>query len=133
MNVPDNPNRVGGPIESLGEVIDAVLAVIRGELALARAETRKAMQSLNVAAGLIMLGFAFLVVSMNELAMAAVAGLVKLGIGPAWSSLWLGLGLMIVAYAIFRSGTLLAHRAGRLPERSIKNLRRDLETLKSKV
>lgn len=133
MRAPEDLHRGGGPMGSLHDVFDAVSSIMRGELALARAETRKALRKLNVAAGLLVLGFAFLLVAMNLLATAAVAGLAHFGIGPAWSVLWLGVGLLVVAAALFRSAANRARSAGQLPERSGKNLGRDIETLKSGV
>lgn len=117
----------------LAELVATLGRILRGEIALARAEIS---QGLRVALrGLVMIVAAviLLVTAIQLFAGAGVAGLVQAGLRPWQAELLLG-GVLVVVGALLSMAGLRRLRGNMLvPQRAFDGLRRDVETLKPKV
>jgi uncharacterized membrane protein YqjE len=110
-----------------------ILALLEAEIALAGAEARQAVRSL--AAGLAVLGLTLVLALAAVVALTAAAGaaLVEAGLSPALAALLVAAGaLALGALCAWWALSRLARAAG-MPARTVRNLRRDVETLATLV
>ena len=117
----------------LSEITSGLGRLVKGELLLARAE---ATQGLKAAGnGLVKIAVAGVVglVGLNALAGAAVAGLARTGLGPAWAGLIVGAVLCLAAVGLVMSGRAALRLRGILPDRALRGLRRDAEAVQQGV
>lgn len=111
-------------------VVEGLFRVIRGEVALARAEARQAMGDVARALALIALAGIVALVGLNLLAGALVALVVSWGLSPGWAAVTVGGGLLVVALLVLFLGLGHLQRARLAPERRAESLRRDLAALR---
>ena len=121
------------PASLLGDVLLGFTRLVKGELALARAEAERGLRDAAKAAGVLAMAAILLITALNVLSGAVVAGLVRLGLAPHWAAVITGFGLIAVAAALIYYAKHLLTVANLAPNRSVQNLRRDAETLKSMV
>lgn len=114
----------------LTEAFDATTRLVRGEIALARAEIEANLRSALTGVVLILLGLSVLFVALNVLSGAAVAALVAEGITPGWAALIVAAGLIFCAGLLALAGRRSLSSANLLPRRTAENIRRDALTLK---
>ncbi|WP_298845231.1 phage holin family protein [uncultured Roseobacter sp.] len=110
--------------------LQQALRLVQNEFALMKREM--ASKASRAAAGIAMMIFAgFLVMSaLDVLTAAAVTGIAALGL-PLWaSSLIVGAAALALAALFFVVGRHRLTSTQLTPERSVKNIRRDIETLK---
>ena len=123
---PDAPDLLADLVATLGRIL-------RGELALARAEitqgARAALRGLVMIVGAVILA----VTAIPLFARAGVAGLVDAGLRPWQAELVLGGALVAVAVALCLAGLRRLRAETLMPQRAFAGLRRDVETLKPKV
>lgn len=134
MTGPDGNHSVGThPASLLADLASGFSRLIRGEIALARAETSAALR--DAARGVAKLAIAAVIgiTALNLLAGAAVAGLVHLGLSPAWAAVALAAALLLVAFGLVQTGLRALDPENLAPKRALRNLRRDAETLKTMV
>ena len=114
-----------GTASLLSEVVAGLGRLLKGELALARAEATESVRSAG--AGLVKVVGAVVVglVGLNVLAGAAVAGLAATGLGPAWAAVIVGGVLCAVALALALAGKAALSLRGLWPDRAMRGLRRD--------
>ena len=123
---PDAPDLLADLVATLGRIL-------RGELALARAEitqgARAALRGLVMIVGAVILA----VTAIPLFARAGVAGLVDAGLRPWQAELVLGGALVAIAVALCLAGLRRLRAETLMPQRAFAGLRRDVETLKPKV
>lgn len=117
--------------ETLAEVMAGMMRLIRGEVALARAEAAasahlaaSAVVQLTVAAILIVAGI-------TCLAASAVLGLIAIGLAPVWATLLVGALLALLGCGYGQHARSLLLDATRGARRPVRNLQQDLETLQT--
>lgn len=129
MNVIENQRSLRAIV---GDVADDVRALIRGELALARAEFDQKLDrlitGLITVVGAMLLGFAGLVV-------ALLAGAEALSIViPAWAALLcIGVVIMVIGGGLAYGGMKALSVGGLVPERTARNVQADARVVKEHV
>ena len=121
------------PAGLLGDVVSGFARLVRGELALARAEAKQSLDDATSALGKLVIAAILGITALNVLAGAAVAGLIAAGLSPVWASLAVGAGLLVVVFALVQFGLTQLKPSNLAPKRIMENLRQDAETLKSMV
>ncbi len=117
----------------LSDVVSGVARLVRGELALARAEAKRSIGDATSALTKLVIAAILGITALNVLSGAAVAGLVALGLSPLWASVAVGAGLLLLAFALMQIGSAQLKPANLAPKRMMANLRQDAETLKTMV
>lgn len=117
----------------LSEVVSSLSRLVRGELMLAKAEATEGVK--NAVSGLVKIAIAAVValVGLNVLAGAAVAALAATGLGPAWASLIVGVGLFVVALILVLAGRAALKLRGLWPDRALRGVRRDAEAVQASL
>lgn len=117
----------------LAEVLTGATRLVRGEIALARAEVSQKLRS--AASALVQFGIAVVlgITAVNLLAGAGVAALVAMGWSTIAASLVMGLGLLILCYTFVRLALYRLSAAHLKQSRSLSNFGRDAAALKSMV
>ncbi|WP_309663734.1 phage holin family protein [Tabrizicola sp.] len=128
----DRPDR-DATTNLLGDVVSGVARLIRGELALARAEAKRSLNDAASALGKLVVAAILGATALNVLAGTAVAGLVALGLSPLWAGVAVGAGLLLVVFSLVHLGLAQLSPSNLAPKRMMKNLRQDAETLTSMV
>lgn len=121
------------PADLVGDVLTGFARLVKGELALARAEAADSLRDAAKALGMVAVAAILIITALNVLSGAAVAGLVHLGIAPAWAALLVGAVLLVLAVGLVQYARHLLNAANLSPRRSFQNLRRDAEIFKSMV
>lgn len=121
------------PVSLLGDVVTGFARLLRGELALARAEAKRSLGDAVSGVGKLAIAAILAVTALNVLAGAAVAALVAAGLAPIWASVLVGVGLLLLAFAIVQIASAQLKPSNLAPKRVMANLRHDTETLKSMV
>jgi hypothetical protein len=121
------------PVGLLGEVVAGFGRLVKGELALARAEAKRSLGDATSALGKLVIAAILGITALNVLAGAAIAGLIAAGLAPVWASVAVGAGLLLLAFAIVQIGLAQLKPSNLAPKRILANLRHDAETLKSMV
>lgn len=117
----------------LGDALNHVIALLRGEMDLFRAEMDQNVRKAGTALGLIVAGVVLLLVALNVLASALVAAITELGLEPGWSALIVGVVFAVIAAILAKKGMNDLKLASLAPTRTTRNLERDSETVKKAV
>ncbi len=117
----------------LGDALDHVIALLRGEMNLFRAEMDQNVRQAGTAIGLIVAGVVLLLVALNVLATALVAAITELGLEPGWAALIVGVIFAVIAAILAKKGMNDLKLASLAPTRTVKNVERDSETVKKAV
>lgn len=117
----------------VADLLSGLSRLVRGEIALARAEVARGLRA--AVGALVAIGVAAILglTALNVLAGAAVAALVAAGLSAVWAGVLVGFGLLVVAMVLLGQARGRLRPANLAPRRSMINLRRDGETLKSMV
>lgn len=104
--------------------------LVKGEINLARAEIHDGIQT--AVAGIAMMAGALVMVlvGLNVLAAAIVAGLTEMGIHPGWSAFIVGVLFLVAAGILVMTGKKSLDPQVLAPNRTARNVRRDAETIK---
>lgn len=121
----------GSAHDALADVVNALSRLLRGEIALARAEMGESLRAARSALVQLVMAALFAMAGLVMLAEAAASWLMALGLSRAFSLLVVGLALVVLSAAFGQSGQSYLRDAGRLPRRSAENLKRDIETLQT--
>ena len=117
-----------------GSLVSDALAhmsrLIRGEVALARAEVEENIRAAGTGLGMVVAGLVIALTALNVLAAALVAALAETGLEEGWAALIVGVLLAIVAAILASTGAKRLKPGALAPNRTAENLRRDAETLK---
>lgn len=128
-----SPAAARGTSVLFSDVLSGMDRLLRGEVALAKAEVRQNLRAVRQAAAQFVLAVVFGVIALNLLAGAAVAGLVAAGLSPGAAGLSLGVALLLIAYGCLHWGLSLLDPARLQPKRTFHNLGKDLASFKSTV
>ncbi|GLS85239.1 hypothetical protein GCM10010873_02120 [Cypionkella aquatica] len=113
------------------EVLNGMDRLLRGEVALAKAEVRQNLRSVRQAALQFVLAVVFGVIALNILAGSAVAALIAAGLSPGFAALTLGVVLLLAAYGCAQWGIWLLDTERLTPKRTFQNLGKDFASLKA--
>ncbi len=117
----------------LTDVVSALGRLLRGEIALARAEIKQGLRAAVVGLVMIVVAVILLVTAIQLFAGAGVAGLVHIGLRPWQAAVLLGGALLVVAVVLVMTGLRRLGAEAIVPQRAFAGLRRDVETLNTKV
>lgn len=117
----------------LGDALNHLVALVRGEMNLFRAEMDQNVRQAGTAIGMIVAGVVLLLVALNVLASALVAAITELGLEPGWSALIVGVAFALIAAILARKGMNDLKLASLAPTRTTRNVERDSETVKKAV
>ena len=114
----------------MSEALAHLTRILRGEMALAQAETTAALRRAGLGLALLAAAVVLAITALNLLSAALVGAIVYAGLSPAWASLvvaaaWVGLAAILV-----RVGLRSLHPLGLIPVRAMRGLRNDAQTLK---
>ncbi|MDG4650059.1 phage holin family protein [Roseibacterium sp. SDUM158017] len=130
----DGPRKAEGAQTSalglVGDVFEHVTDLVRKELDLFRAELQENVDKAFAAIGMIVAGVVLMLVALNVLAGAAVAWLAGNGIAPGWAALIVFGALAVIALILLLVGRNNLRFASLAPSRSVRNVRRDAQTLR---
>ncbi len=129
----DAPRPGADTASLLSGVVAGIGKLVKGELALARAEATEGLKRAAGGLGRIAAAAVIGLVGLQALTGAAVAALVAAGLGPVWSPLIVGLVLCAVAGALAYAGRAALAPSGVVPRRSLRNLGRDAAAVKAAV
>ena len=127
MTPADTPKSTG---EMMADIMGNVSNLVRNEVDLARAEMAISLNKALVALGSMAAALVLAIAGLNVLAAALVALAIRAGLTPAWATVVVGLGLLIVACAIFFSAKSALIRIGFVPTRAARGVGRDAATIK---
>ncbi len=117
----------------LGDVVFGITQLVKGEVALVRAEVLCSVRdAISAITGLAIAGV-LCIVALNLLAAAAVGALVVAGLSPMWANLAVGTVLLLAAFVIVKLALPLLASSNLAPKRSFANMSKDAEILKSMV
>lgn len=133
MTDPSNKSAGDNPASLFGDVLLGFTRLVKGELALARAEAERSLRDAAKALGIMAMAAILGITALTVLSGAMVAGLVGLGMPLHWAAVVVGVGLIAVAAGLVYYALHLLKPANLAPNRSFQNLRRDAETLKTMV
>lgn len=131
------PERPVDPAKStaalISDVVAGALQLVKGELALAKAEASESLR-LGVNAAVFLVVAAVLgIAAINMLAGAAVAGLVMLGWNGLASTLTVAVVLVVLTGGLAIYALSLLRAAKLLPERALRGAVKDAHTFKNMV
>lgn len=104
--------------------------LLRGEIALAKAEAGEKLRGIARGATLVAGAVIFALIALFALTFAGIAGLIEAGWSAPIAALAVGLGLAVIAAVLCWAGINALKPRNLAPERTIRSVRRDAETLK---
>lgn len=116
--------------EMMSGIMGSVGALVRAEVDLARAETAESLKSATAALGMMAVALVLAIAGINLLAASLVALAIWAGVPASWAPLLVGVGLLLVAMAIFFSAKSALTNIGFMPARTARNVRADAEAAK---
>ncbi|WP_284165357.1 phage holin family protein [Frigidibacter sp. SD6-1] len=119
--------------ELLTDILDHLSNLVRGEVALARAEVEENVRAAGTGVGLVLAAAVIATTALNVLTGALVAGLTELGLAAGWSALAVGILFALIAFLLARKGAAALKPSSLAPDRTMRNVRRDAQTLKEIV
>ena len=87
-------------------------------------------QAAAIGVGLLAAALVMVLVALNVLAAAIVAGLTEMGLHPGWAALIVALLFLVAAAVMAKSGKAALEPSRLAPTRTARNLKRDVETVK---
>jgi len=125
-----DPNATKATGSLLSDALSQMGRLVRGEVALARAEVEENLRAAAAGVGMLVAAAVIALTALNVLAAALVAALSELGIEGAWAALIVGGLLAVVALTLAMTGANRLKATSLTPDRTAANLRRDAETLR---
>lgn len=116
----------------LSDAINQLTRLVRGEVALAKAEVAQNIRSAGLGVGFLVGAVVLIFVALNVLVFALVAALGEL-IGPGWSALLVGMVLLVVAAILAMRGLNALKPENLTPSRTVRNVQADAQTIKENV
>jgi apolipoprotein N-acyltransferase len=129
MNHDGDPRTMG---TLLGDAINQLTRLVRGEIALARAEVTQSVKQAGMGVALLAIAGILALVALNVLAAALVAALAPF-MGAGWSALLVGVVILVVAGLLVLSGLAALKPENLTPTRTIRNVQADAQTIKETV
>jgi hypothetical protein len=126
----DRPQHDTSPVT---EVLRLASNLLRGEVALARAEIAQNFQAAAFGLGLIVTAAVLLMVAVNLAAASAVMGVAAAGVPDVWAPLVVAFGFAALALLLARLGAASLRLSRLAPKRTAARLRRTVEILKETI
>lgn len=127
----DTPRREARTTAGLfTDAINLFASLVRKEVDLVKAEISESANRAAVAIGMIVGGVVLVLVALNVLSAALVAGLAELGIEAGWAALIVGGVYLVIAIILVRKGTSELKAVNLAPKRTVARVRRDAQALK---
>ena len=118
----------------LSDALAQVTRLVRGEVALAKAEVAQNLRSAVTGIVLLVVALILAFVALNVLAGALVAALAPVGdMGPGWAALIVGVVILIVVAILAMRGIAALKPENLAPTRTMKNVQADAQTIKETV
>jgi TRAP-type C4-dicarboxylate transport system permease small subunit len=117
----------------LTDAVGHMTGLVRKEADLIKAELSESLTTVAVALGLIVGGVVFVLVALNVVSAAIVAGLTELGIEAGWAALIVGAVYLVIAAILVRKGTNDLKAASLAPTRAAQSVRQDALVLKERL
>ncbi|SPH23482.1 hypothetical protein DEA8626_02545 [Defluviimonas aquaemixtae] len=117
----------------LGDVVHRLTRLVRGEIALAKAEIDEKLRTAGMGIVLVVAAAVIALSALNVLSGALVAALVEQGLTPGWAALAVAALLALIALIFALRGLSALKPSNLVPRRTTSNVRRDAETLKEIV
>lgn len=122
------------PPKSTGAMMTDILGnvgnLVRNEVDLARAEIVGSLTKAGGTLATMMVALVLAVSGVTVLSASAVIFMTAAGVPLPWATLIVGIGLLVIAYAMFRSATSALKQIGFVPTRAARNLQRDAAAIK---
>jgi hypothetical protein len=117
----------------LSDAINQLTRLVRGEVALAKAEIAQNVRNAGLGIGLLVGAVVLVLVALNVLAAALVAALAETGLGAGWSALIVGVVILVVAAILAMRGLNALKPENLAPSRTVRNVQADAQTIKENV
>lgn len=131
MSVQDNKPADASATDIVAEIMASVSGLLRGEIALARAEIGESLRATRSAVVQLVIAAVLMLSGVFSLGQAAALWIVSMGLSPALAQLIVGGSLIVVASAFGQSGQTYLRDAMLASRRSSANLKRDIEALQT--
>lgn len=115
------------------DLLNHLSSLLRGEIALARAEVEENIRAAGVGIGLVIAAVVIALTALNVLSAALVAGITELGVPAGWAALGVGSAFGVIALGLALKGADALKPSSLAPVRTVRNVRRDAQTLKEIV
>jgi nucleoside permease NupC len=116
----------------LSDAINQLTRLVRGEVALAKAEVAQNIKNAGLGAALLVGAVVLVFVALNVLVLALVAALGEL-IGAGWAALVVGIVLLAIAGILAMRGLNALKPENLAPSRTVRNVQADAQTIKENV
>lgn len=116
----------------LSDAINQLTRLVRGEVALAKAEVAQNIRNAGLGIALLVGAVVLIFVALNVLVFALVAALGEL-IGPGWSALVVGVVILVVAAILAMRGLNSLKPENLAPSRTVRNVQADAQAIKENV
>ncbi|AHD08508.1 phage holin family protein [Phaeobacter gallaeciensis] len=129
----EEQNTAASPSEAPGimvTVLKQMSQLMQDEVRLIRAEMSRNLSRAGVALAMIAVGAVLAVVGLHVLAAALVAAISALGLSVGTAALIVGGPLIALAVGLVMLGVNRLSPSALMPDRSLRNVQRDLKTLK---
>ncbi|APG48025.1 phage holin family protein [Phaeobacter porticola] len=129
----DGQNTAASPSEAPGlfvTVLKQMSQLLQDEVRLARAEISQNLSRAGVAVAMVAVGAVLAIVGLHVLAAALVAMIAALGLSVGTAALIVGGPLVALAVGLVMLGVNRLSPSALMPDRSLRNMQRDLKTLK---
>ncbi|MFV1491077.1 phage holin family protein [Phaeobacter sp. JH18-32] len=127
QNTSASPSQAPGLLVT---VLKQMSQLVQDELRLARAELSRNLSRAGVAIAMIAVGAVLAIVGLHVLAAALVAAITALGLSVGTAALIVGGPLIALAVGLVMLGVNRLSPSALMPDRSLRNVQRDLKTLK---
>ena len=127
----DSESRPTGSL--LSDAINQLTRLVRGEVALAKAELAQNVRSAGMGVGLLVGAVVLVLVALHVLAAALVAALAATGLGAGWSALIVGVVILVVAAILAMRGLNALKPENLAPNRTVRNVQADAQAIKENV
>ena len=129
MTYQADPRTVGA---LLSDAVNQLTRLVRGEVALAKAEVAQNLRNAAVGVGLIVGAVVLSLVALNVLAGALVAAIAP-WTGPGWAALIVGVLILVVAALLALRGLASLKPENLAPSRTLRNVQADAQAIKENV
>lgn len=117
----------------LSDALHQLTGLVRGEVALAKAEVEESVRAAGMGIALIVAAVVIALSALNVLSAALVSGLVELGLAPVWAAVAVAALLCAVAAVFALLGARSLKPSRLMPRKTVANIRRDAATIKEIV
>ncbi|WP_210528390.1 phage holin family protein [Rubellimicrobium arenae] len=116
----------------LSDAINQLTRLVRGEVALAKAEVAQNIRNAGLGVGLLVGALVLALVALHVLAAALVAALSN-WIGPGWAALLVGVVILVVAVILALRGLNALKPENLAPSRTVRSVQADAQAIKETV